>query len=215
MRKEHNQTTQDNLDLIKDLKNQVAKLKKEEKQNEKALQEVTLQNKNITVPLEQGNRDIDILTNRLSIYEGEKRELNQSKEYLRKLQSELDNLKWKHEVLFQQYIAAENEHEEYRTKVRTAVYEAQQKCDLKNVILDKKLQNLSDRRDFQTATLNELLNRENFDPNVVDEIKSKLTHVVDEKNECIEELQNKLKQIKLDRKALKSEHQAKLKSDTE
>ena len=163
------------------------------------MKDVKVRNKNITEPLQQGNNDIMKLKQKLKLYQMEKMDLEQTKGNLGKLQRELNDLKWKHEVLFQRFIALEKERDDYQNKVQESLYEAQQKSDLKNVLLDKKIQNISHKRDHKIAFLNEMLQHENYNPNIMMDIKTKITNIMEEKDKKIKTIELALNKMIKDR----------------
>lgn len=172
------------------------------------MKEVILQSKNIKEPLEKGKIDIVVLSKRLEAYRFEKEELNNKKELLNNLQLELSDLKWRHEVLYQRFIAIEAERDEYQNKVRAAMYESQQKNYLKNAILDKQIINTINKRDVHNATINELLVGEKIDSKTVTMIQTKLKNIGHEKQVIIREIEKEISQVKQDRQKLRKDCQS-------
>ena len=83
-------------------------------------------------------------------------------------------LKWEHEVLTQRFETTVNERDELYKKFVKAIHDVQQKSNLKNLLLEKKLGALGDTLEKKDAQLNEVLTASNLDPSALTVVTRKL-----------------------------------------
>lgn len=117
-RQHYNNIVHENLDNIKSLKDEVVRLRKEQRQREKVLDDVTANNCNIVQPLSHGTREVERLVEQDEICKRQKEALRIQEERLSAAQEDLNKLKFRHEVLFQKYEAVEKERETLRRRAR-------------------------------------------------------------------------------------------------
>lgn len=205
LREEHNKKTQQNLNLIKDLKNKLIKSQKLERMNEKSMNLILSQNKEITVPLKNIQDENLDLSQELETYKKEKQELLETKEEFNTIQAKLQDLEWKHEVLYQRFLSASSEQKEYQSKVQDTLFQAQQKSHLKNTILEEKIKSLKNTYDSKLALSNHTSNNP-----MKENQKAINRNILNEKDTVIQALENKLKQIKKTDQSLEGKFNKKL-----
>jgi len=76
-----------------------------------------------------------------------------------------------------------------------AIHDVQQKSNLKNLLLEKKLGALGDTLEKKEAQLNEVLTASNLDPSALSVVTRKLEDVLDSKNSAIKDLQYELARV--------------------
>lgn len=206
----YNDITHNNLDLIKSLKEEVGKLKKDELRQEKVMFEIAQENKRMSEPLEKARADVERLTKELSSYEKDKERLKNTKLQLLIVEEQLKGLMWEHEVLTQREKRVEMERDKLYKKFHGAVFDVQQKSGFKNMLLKKKLSALESGLEKTEAQLNEVLVQAKLDSSVVGSVSSKLDDVIEAKNQTVRDLQAELDRVVLAHKNVVSTYETKL-----
>ena len=98
-----------NLDLIKSLKDEALRLKKEQRRRDAVLEEAASTNRNTVEPLAQASRDVEALAQRRDLYKKQQADLKVHRQSLRDGEAELNDLKFRYEVLFQKFEAKKRE----------------------------------------------------------------------------------------------------------
>ncbi|XP_048371129.1 dynein regulatory complex subunit 4 isoform X1 [Sphaerodactylus townsendi] len=191
----YNDVTLNNLALINTLKEQMEEMKKKEDHLEKEMAEVLLQNKRLTEPLQRAREEVAELQKKLSHYEKDKVSLASTLARLKVTQKELKDLQWEHEVLEQRFGTVQAERDELYQKFTKAINEVQQKTGFKNLLLERKLQGLSNMLEKKEVQLNEVLAAANLDPIALTVVTRKLEDVLDSKNNAIKDLQYELARV--------------------
>ncbi|XP_043937672.1 dynein regulatory complex subunit 4 isoform X2 [Protopterus annectens] len=191
----YNDITLNNLALINSLKEQMEEMKKKEDRLEKEMAEVQLQNKRLTEPLQKARDEVAELQRQLANYEKDKASLANTKARLKVTDKEYKDLKWEHEVLEQRFVKVQVERDELYQKFVKSIHEVQQKSGFKNLLLERKLQALTDTLEKKEAQLNEVLSASNLDPSALTIVTRKLEDVLDSKNTAIKDLQYELARV--------------------
>jgi len=87
------------------------------------------------------------------------------------------------------------ERDDLYKKFVKAIHDVQQKSNLKNLLLEKKLGALGDTLEKKEAQLNEVLTASNLDPSALSVVTRKLEDVLDSKNSAIKDLQYELARV--------------------
>ncbi len=98
-----------NLDLIKSLKDEALRLKKEQRRRDAVLEEAASTNRNTVEPLAQASRDVETLAERRDLCKKQQADLKIHRQSLRDGEAELNDLKFRYEVLFQKFEAKKRE----------------------------------------------------------------------------------------------------------
>ncbi|KAB5575183.1 hypothetical protein PHYPO_G00217930 [Pangasianodon hypophthalmus] len=197
---------------ISSLKEQVADMKKKEERLEKEMAEVLQQNKRLTEPLQKATQEVSELQKQLSNYNKDKALLAGVKARLKVADKELKDLKWEHEVLEQRFSKVQQERDELYQKFTKAILEVQQKSGFKNLLLERKLEALTDTLEKKEAQLNEVLAASNLEPSALNVVTRKLEEVLDSKNVAIKDLQYELARMCKAHNDLLRTYEAKLKA---
>mmetsp|Transcript_4441 Transcript_4441/g.15516 ORF Transcript_4441/g.15516 Transcript_4441/m.15516 type:complete len:474 (+) Transcript_4441:234-1655(+) len=185
----YNDITHNNLDLIKTLKDDVSEMKKREIHNERAMNEVIKENERLQVPLTAALKEVDELKRQLANYDKDKVSLSQTKARLRDAERQLKNLEWEHEVFEQKFAQVQGERDELYAKFESSVYDVQQKSGLKSMMLERKLEALTEQLEKKEAQLGEVLAASNLDSATLQQVTKKLDEVLESKNQLIKALQ--------------------------
>jgi len=181
-----------NLDLIKSLKSEILEVQKKEKLKEQQMLEISNINRSLSKPLKKYLNDIETLNNTQKTYEKEKEILKNTQENINKLQTEHDELEWKHEILQQKFEQEKEEYDVIAKKYQNTLLDIEQKKSLKTLILNKSIKEINLNIEKQTINFNEILSSMNIHQSSVDHvISTKLDDVIKVKDETIKHLENK------------------------
>jgi hypothetical protein len=191
----YNDITHDNLQLIKNLKDEIQAMKEHEKKAQKRMALLTQQNKDLAEPL---TRKLELqreLEERLKSYTKDKMALKNLKAHYKQLEERTTEAKQEYRGTEEKYRRLEKEREDLYKRFQKAVREIQKKAELgKNVVLEKKLEVLTAQYDEKQAQLTEVLTAAKLDPAVVASVTKKLEQVLGAKNRQIKDLQYQVHQ---------------------
>ncbi|KAG7331670.1 hypothetical protein KOW79_005639 [Hemibagrus wyckioides] len=158
---------------------QVAEMKGKEKSLESEMAVVQHQNKHLTEPLQKAREEVSELKKHLTNYNKDKVLLARVKARLKAVEKELKDLKWENEVLEQVFSKAQQEREGLFQKLNKAILEVQQKSSIKNLLLERRLNALSDIVEKKDGQLNEAHASSNLEPSALNVISPKLVSASD------------------------------------
>lgn len=188
----YNDITLNNLALIASLKEQIDLQVDQIARVNKHLNDVTAENKKLTQPLEIAQSEARDLKRMMQNYDKDKLSLHNTKTLLNKLQKEHENLQWENSTLELRFDALQTEKEELQAKFVRAIMELQQKTALKNVLLQKRVQSLSESLEERDAMLVDVLRMAGVQ---APEVTSRLEEMVKKKNNAIQDLQYELARV--------------------
>lgn len=174
MKNYYNDITLNNLSLIKSMKEQMEVMRNNEERMKKQVRELTAENKKYVVDLKTLQESVVELNRQLANYEKDKQYLVNTKRKLSVVMKDLENLKWENEVLELRFEKCQSERDELHSRFVSAIFELQQKTGLKNVLLEKKLEKLSDLLEQREAQISEVLAAAQLDPAAVVSVNKKL-----------------------------------------
>eukprot|EP00823_Brevimastigomonas_motovehiculus_P000611 TRINITY_DN10760_c0_g1_i1.p1 TRINITY_DN10760_c0_g1~~TRINITY_DN10760_c0_g1_i1.p1 ORF type:complete len:396 (-),score=121.38 TRINITY_DN10760_c0_g1_i1:124-1311(-) len=196
IKKYYKDITVNNIELIKSLKEKVGEEKKKELESQKILQDTTKFQATLRKPLDENQKLGKELRLQLEDYQKEKDALSQTKESVGVYEERLKNLSWEHEILTQKLAHVKEEKEELQKKLESTIYAVQQKTGFKNLILEKKLDAMTQDLEKTEAALAEVLANTNLKPDVLGEIKTNLEDVLMAKNKSILKLQQEVQALR-------------------
>lgn len=188
--------THNNLDLIKTLKEEVGDMKKKEHGVQKEVSEISRINKKLSKPLQRNTKLVEDLQKKLTIYGEDQIKLSDTKSTLVKLEEQVKNLEWEKEVLLQKFDKIKEEKDELHGKLETTVYSVQQKTGFQNLLLEKKIEAMSQDLEKTESALAEVLASTNLQPEIIGDIKHNLEDVLMAKNKEIQKLEDSLADLK-------------------
>lgn len=191
----YNDITLNNLSLINTLKTEIEDIKKQRERLEKQMAEILAENKKLVEPLQKANEQVSDLQRQLLSYDKDKALLASTKGRLKETEENYSKLEWEHEVFNQRYDNTVKERDDLYKKFVKAIHDVQQKSNLKNLLLEKKLGALGDTLEKKEAQLNEVLTASNLDPSALSVVTRKLEDVLDSKNGAIKDLQYELARV--------------------
>ncbi|KAH8858047.1 Dynein regulatory complex subunit 4 [Schistosoma japonicum] len=164
MKNYYNDITLNNLALINTLKEQLEERKKNEERLERRANEIAAENRRLVEPLNKAREENTEMKRQMANYEKDKIVLKQTKVLLKTCEKEKKHTEWKYEILEQQFKQIETERDDLYEKFVLAIQEVQQKCGLKNILLEKRLTALTETIEKKEAQLSEILSSSNLDP---------------------------------------------------
>uniref|UniRef100_A0A0X3PUD7 Dynein regulatory complex subunit 4 n=1 Tax=Schistocephalus solidus TaxID=70667 RepID=A0A0X3PUD7_SCHSO len=191
----YNDITLNNLALINNLKEKIEEMRIKEERLERHNTELTTQNKNLLEPITRIKQENDELKRALENHERDVRALKITKDQLKKTKENFKDLQFEFEVVSQRLQFVEKERDELYEKFVSAVQEVQQKCGLKNTLLERRLAFLGEKLEKKELQFNEVMSTGNVDPVAVAETTRKLEETMDSKNMAIKDLQYELARV--------------------
>ncbi|CAH8569614.1 unnamed protein product [Schistosoma mattheei] len=164
MKNYYNDITLNNLALINTLKEQLEERKKNEERLERRANEIAAENRRLVEPLNKAKEENTEMKRQMANYEKDKTVLKQTKALLKTCEKEKKRTEWKYDILEQQFKHIEAERNDLYEKFVLAIQEVQQKCGLKNILLEKRLTALTETIEKKEAQLSEVLSASNLDP---------------------------------------------------
>merc|ERR1711959_771762 len=191
----YNDITHNNLELIQNLKVEVADMKKKEVQHEKMMFEIAQENKRLSEPLDKAAKEESFLDRELENYERDKKELKEVKMKILVTDEELKKVEWEREALEQRYEKVKKERDTLYTNLQSAVYEVQQKAGFKNMLLNKKMELLEEKINTNAVMLGEAVSAAGIAPDKVGGVARRMREVVEEKDRQISEIQEEIQVV--------------------
>jgi len=194
MRQQSNATINSNLDTITALTKELVMLREQYRKDVHVLRELQAENEGIMSPLETNSNDLQRLGSDLDAFYMQKRDLETRRKQLKQAEEELNGIKWDHEVLFQHHERLEQEFKECKLKYQEALYSAQQKSNMQNMKLERKLDQVKIEGEKSSAVLSQILIKADVDLDSVDQ--SIVVDIVADKNNKVKMLNDELSRIK-------------------
>jgi len=195
MRNYYNSITKDNVALINSLNEEIEDLKGKHAQNEKAMEEIEKKNAELSEPLAATQQEVADLQEKLKNYEKDKISLRHARARLASLQEHYKKLQEDHKTLKTQYTGTEQERDRLYDTFEETVLKVHGKSNMKNLILEKMLDEYKDVFEVKKAQFTSVLRASNLDPVVLQNVTKKLDDVLTSKNEQIQELKYEIAKV--------------------
>ncbi|KAH1012282.1 dynein regulatory complex subunit 4 [Dendroctonus ponderosae] len=192
MKNYYNDITLNNLALISSLKDQMEVLRKQNERMNKQVADLTTENKKLVLPLKQALDDVREYKRQLQNYEKDKISLANTKAKLNKTTKELEDLRWSNDALGLRFAKLQEERDELHDRFVTAILEVQQKTGVKNILLQKRIQTLSQITEHRDVVIGELTSVMRQSP---DRTNKNLEEILTKKNAAISDLQYELARV--------------------
>merc|ERR1712178_530457 len=187
----YNDITHDNLQLIRELKDEITGMREREKTNQKRMALLTQENKDLSGPLLKKQEEQRELEEKLKSYTKDKMALKNLKAHNKQLEERIGEAKSDYRGTEEKFRKIEKERDDLYRRFQKAVREIQRRAELgKNSVLEKKLEVLQGQFDQKQAELTQVLSAAKLDPSVVASVTKKLEQALGAKNRQIKELQN-------------------------
>lgn len=188
--------TDSNISHIKQLQEDVVRLRKLEVADLKTLHKLQYENKHFVNPLKETQLKVEDKKKELEQYLKDKEELHTTFKKITDIEEEIRNWIWEFEVLLQQHDYIGKERDDIYTRFQDSILEVQQKVGLKNLILEKKLETIQETLEAKDVQLYQVLQSAQLRPEAVAMVTSSLEDVENAKNEQIAAIQSELKKIR-------------------
>ncbi|KAJ8941128.1 hypothetical protein NQ318_004247 [Aromia moschata] len=156
MKNYYNDITLNNLALISSLKDQMEVLRKQNQRMAKQVADLTAENKKLVLPLQQALADVAEYKRQLQNYEKDKISLANTKLKLNDTTKQLGELQWSYDALELRFEKLQEERDQLHDNFVKAILEVQQKTGVKNILLQKRLETLSQVADHRLVLIGEL-----------------------------------------------------------
>jgi len=191
----YNDITHDNLQLIRELKDEITGMREREKTNQKRMALLTVENKELSEPLLKKQEEQRELEEKLKSYTKDKMALKNLKAHNKQLEERIAEAKQDYRGTEEKFRKIEKERDDLYRRFQKAVREIQRRAELgKNSVLEKKLEVLQVQFDEKQAQLTQVLAAAKLDPSVVASVTKKLEQVLGAKNRQIKDLQYQVHQ---------------------
>lgn len=195
MRQYYNSITRDNLTLIKSLEDEIELLKVKHEQNEKALEEISRKNTELTRPLKETAAAVADLKENLRNYQKQKSSLRHASARVASLEEQYKTMTVEHRVLQAQYRKLEQERDRLYSAFESTVVSIRDRSEAKNRVLEQVLDEHRDVFETKKAEFTSVLRASNPDPVVLHNVTKQLDDVLTAKNEQIKELKYEVAKI--------------------
>ncbi|XP_066141629.1 dynein regulatory complex subunit 4-like isoform X2 [Euwallacea fornicatus] len=189
MKNYYNDITLNNLALISSLKDEMEVLRKQNARMSKQFANLTAENKKLQVPLKKALENVKEHKRQLQNYEKDKSSLANTKSKLKQTTQELEDLRWCTDALHLRFDKLQQERDELHDRFIKAILEVQQKAGVKNILLQKRIETLSQITEQRDVIIAELTSSLKETP---DKTNKKLEEILSKKNVTISYLQYEL-----------------------
>lgn len=195
MKNYYNDITLNNLALISSLKDQMEVLRKQNERMSKQVADITAENKRLVEPLRQALADVAEYKRQLTNYEKDKICLANTKAKLAATKKDLDDLRWANDALTLRFEKLQAEKDELSRRFVNAILEVQQKTGQKNILLQKRVQILSESAELREVLIGELRYCSTPSAGHTRRSNKKLDKMLQDKNAIINDLYYELARV--------------------
>ena len=188
----YNDITQDNVKLIKSLKDEILGMKTKAVDNSTLMFDISQENKRLSEPLSAALKEVERLKYELKDDSKDKLSLKNAKSRHLLVTKQLKELKSTHETSLQDYSRVENERNDIYETFEHTVHTVQRKGELKNLRLEQRLSTLSEIFTRKQTQLQEVLQAAHLDPTEVARLNTALESLLENKNASIKNLKYKV-----------------------
>ncbi|KAG5490064.1 hypothetical protein JKF63_00183 [Porcisia hertigi] len=207
MKTYYNHITQNNLEIIQSLKDEIATMKKNDDHNEGVMFEIERENENLVAPLEQLEKEVAELQAKKQQHIQDKENLRSTRSRYRLLQQQLNTLQREKETLEDQYKSVYNEREDLRAKFESALREAMDVVAERNNSLHQDLIEAHARLEQRDAQLSGVLRAMGLEPASMELISSEIDAEVQQKNQIIKDLHFEMRRVEKKMNAMVEEYE--------
>jgi len=184
----YNAITKDNLNLIKELKNEVASMKAKTETTKKKMVTISHENRRLTDPLKLAVKEVQALEAALKDREKDTLALTNAKARAHMLEKELIQAEAEYVELKNKFQRLEQERDELLGSFTETVRTVQRQSELHNLVMQKKLSVAASELDNHNEKLNQVVEAAQLDPVALQSMTQKLDGVLFLRNQSIEKL---------------------------
>merc|ERR1711871_642376 len=153
----YNAITQDNLSLIKSLKEEVVEMRKKDADNEKVMLKISQENKNLVEPLHDALNKVEDHRQQLKNYEKDKNSLKQGKARLAQLQQQLRQRQKEYDTLGSTFSQVEAERNQLYEQFEEVVQGVRLSAAQKGAALEERMQSAMTQFEQREVQLHEVM----------------------------------------------------------
>ena len=191
----YNDITNDNLTLIRKLKDEVAEMKDKKRENQKLMQDIAAENKQLLEPLHVAVRQVEDLRRDLKDYEKDKLSLKNAKGRLVMLKRRVKRMGSEQTTLEARNAKIGAERTNLLETFQGTVEQVQRKSELKNIRLGERLERLDSDFGGRTQQLHEVVQAARLDPAVIAAITERIDAAIDSRNAMATDLQYEVARV--------------------
>ncbi|KAH8050978.1 positive regulation of protein localization to cilium [Aureococcus anophagefferens] len=184
MKSYYNDITNDNLKLIKSLKDEVAEMKKKAVANQKLMHDISQENMRLKEPLTVAVAEVAELRAQLKDRQKDRLSLRNSRARLQVLSSSRDLVE-SHEALKLGYAAVEKARDELYNTFEASIGQIQQKSDFANVMLEQKLSTMQHSVENAAEQVAQIISAAGLDAAEMEGVGASLENTLAGRNQSI------------------------------
>ncbi|CAN0111907.1 unnamed protein product [Ectocarpus sp. 12 AP-2014] len=189
MKAYYNDITNDNLKLIRSLKDELVEMKKKAVANQKLMLDISHENKRLSEPLTVALTDVAELHAHLRGQEKDRMSLTNAKARLRVIDEQLSEVRDSHKELEVDFARVVEERDQLYDTFEGAVRTIQQKSDFRNLALEQRMSSVEESIERAGVQLTQIVTAAKLDPPEVDRVMTGLEEVLTAKNGAVSDLQ--------------------------
>ncbi|KAK8724034.1 hypothetical protein OTU49_011410 [Cherax quadricarinatus] len=213
MKKYYTDITATNLKLITELKAELAEQKEREHKLEQEMGAAITSRSRLEDEVANLRKKLFDTQRSVQRSQRDKESYLTSQAQVKVLTSEKEALQWEFEVLNKKAETIERERNELYDHFVAVVGEVQQRSELRNIVLEKRLNQLSEHLEKKEAVLSEVLSAANLDPTSFNHVSHQLETIVDEKNQLVGGLREEVATLRRMYTNLMDKYQSTLRSN--
>lgn len=179
LKKYYNSITQENLNLIKSQKEEIAKINANLQQNTKLITDMKAQNNALREPLRKKTQERDEFKNLLKQFEKHKMSLSNLKSKATTLNEKIERLNKDGDDLNFKYDKVVHEKKDLEDKFEKITLEVKKHADLQNVVLQQKLDSMQDLLEGKEMQLKAVVDQANLDPQIYSQLTGKIKESIE------------------------------------
>eukprot|EP01002_Notosolenus_urceolatus_P015418 NODE_793_length_1775_cov_107.610081_g648_i0.p1 GENE.NODE_793_length_1775_cov_107.610081_g648_i0~~NODE_793_length_1775_cov_107.610081_g648_i0.p1 ORF type:complete len:457 (-),score=141.49 NODE_793_length_1775_cov_107.610081_g648_i0:69-1439(-) len=195
MKQYHNDVTQDNLELITELKAAVTDMMHNEHNNNNLMSDIAAENRRLNEPLERALKEVESLKGQLSSLKRDQESLHLTRSRLRVVENQYQGLQEKHSKMQEDYAGLEQKKDALLSRFESSLSEVAQVAQHRNRQLQSKLADVQAAVDQKDAQLTAVLQAASLDPAAMDQITAHLEEILETKNRAIKDLHFELAKV--------------------
>ncbi|KAH0577007.1 Dynein regulatory complex [Spironucleus salmonicida] len=195
MKEYYQQITGSNLELIKNLKDEVEEMKKRQVANEQLMFEIAQENRRLTQPLQNALAEVEQLRKELDEKKKLNEELAKDSSKAQKMEFLNSQMQWENDQLKIALRDTARERDELRARFEAAVSDVAQRSAFRQNVLERRIVGLQQELENKAATLGEVMAAANLDGAVAQSVSNQLDNVLEGKNRNIRELSFELARV--------------------
>jgi len=185
----YNEITAENLNLIRSQKQRLEELRGSSKVNDKLISEIKGKNRAMEDPIEKNTKLRDDLKYALRLHEKDIMSLDNLRIKFKTLKDKIIKTEREQDIIDARYEQVIKEKKELEDRFENIASEVKNRSDAKNVVLSQKLGVLSDKLEAKEAQTQHLLKTSQMDPNLANQVFSRIQNSIEGKNSLTKNLQ--------------------------